>query len=52
MDNHIVTRYRECLDARHWVGHGRYWDKPVEVDRLDPDAVYDRANALLKAMPT
>jgi hypothetical protein len=51
MDNHIVGRYRECLRARHWLGHGRYWDKPVEVDLLDPDAVYDRADALLKAMP-
>jgi hypothetical protein len=51
MDNHIVGRYRECLRARHWLGHGRYWAKPVEVDRLDPDEVYDRANALLLALP-
>jgi len=51
MNNHIVGRYRECLRPRHWVGHGRNWDKPVEVDQLDPDDVYDRAGALLQAMP-
>ncbi|HVB97558.1 MAG TPA: hypothetical protein VNG11_07475 [Chloroflexota bacterium] len=51
MDNNIIGRYRECLRARHWLGHGRYWSKPVEVDRLDPDDVYDRADALLRAMP-
>ena len=51
MDNHIVGQYRECLRARHWVGHGRYWDKPTEVDRFDPDDVYDRTSALLRAMP-
>jgi hypothetical protein len=51
IDNHIIARYRECLPARHWVGHGRYWDKPVAVDQLYPDDVYDRANVLLRAMP-
>ncbi len=51
MNNNIIGQYRECLRARHWVGHGRYWSKPVEVDRLDPDDVYDRADALLRAMP-
>ena len=51
MDNNIVGQYRECLRVRHWLGHGRYWAKPAEVDRFDPDDVYDRANALLQAMP-
>jgi hypothetical protein len=51
IDNNIVGRYRECLRARHWVGHGRYWAKPVEVDHLDPDEVYDRASNLLRSMP-
>ena len=27
------------------------WTRPVEVERLDPDDVYDRAGALLRAMP-
>ncbi|MBC7785587.1 MAG: hypothetical protein H7144_17280 [Burkholderiales bacterium] len=52
MNSHVVEGYRECLRPRHWFGHGRNWDKPVEVDRLDPDDVYDRADALLRAMPT
>lgn len=52
MDNHVVGDYRECLRPRHWVGHGRYWDKPAEMDQLDPDDVYERADALLRAMPT
>jgi hypothetical protein len=51
MDNNVVGQYRECLRARHWVAHGRYWTKPVEVERFDPDDVYDRASALLQAMP-
>ncbi len=51
MDNHVVGRYRECLRPRHWVGHGRNWATPVEIDRLDPDDVFDRCNALLNAIP-
>jgi hypothetical protein len=51
MDNHIVGNYRECLQARHWLGHGRHWGKPVVVDKFDPDEVYDRANALLQSLP-
>jgi hypothetical protein len=51
MDNNIVGQYRECMPPRHWVGHGRYWTKPVEVDRFDPDDVHARATALLNAMP-
>ena len=50
INNNIIGQYRECLRARHWVGHGRYWSKPLEVDGLDPDDVYDRADALLQAM--
>lgn len=51
MDNHIIALYRECLRPRHWVGHGRNWDKPLEIDRLDPDEVYDRCAVLLRAIP-
>jgi hypothetical protein len=51
MNNNVIGKFRECLRVRHWVGHGRYWAKPVEVDRLDPDDVCDRANALLRALP-
>jgi hypothetical protein len=51
LDNNIVGQYRECLRARHWVGHGRYWAKPIEVDQLDPQNVYDRALSLLQALP-
>ena len=50
-DNTSLGRFRECLRLRHWVGHGRYWDKPVKIDTLDPDEVYDRARALLAIMP-
>lgn len=51
MDNNIVGQYRECLAARHWVGHGRRWEKPIAVERFDPDDVYDRCHKLLRAMP-
>jgi hypothetical protein len=50
-DNNILGQFRECLRPRHWVGHGRYWGKPVEVDTLDPDEVYERASSLLAAIP-
>jgi hypothetical protein len=51
MQKHIIGQYRECLRVRHRVGHGRYWAKPVEVDRFDPDEVFDRTNALLQSLP-
>jgi len=51
IDNNIVGQYRECLAGRHWVGHGRRWDKPIAIDRFDPDDVYDRCDALLRAIP-
>jgi len=43
MDNHIIGRFREWLKAPHWLGHGRYWAKPAEVESLNPADVYDRA---------
>ncbi len=51
MDNYLIGRYRECLRARHWVGHGRYWPKPAEVDILLPADVYDRGLAMLRSLP-
>jgi hypothetical protein len=52
MDNHIVGRFRECLRVRHWLAHGRYFAKPVGVDLFDPDEIYNRALALLNALPS
>jgi len=51
MDNNIVGRYRECLRPRHWVGHGRYWAKHADVDRLVPDIVHARCAELMNALP-
>lgn len=51
IDNNLIGRYRECLKARHWVGHGRYWARPDAEDGLDPSIVYIRAHALLRALP-
>lgn len=48
---HIIGRFRECLQARHWIGHGRFWKKPSGVDRHDPSEVYERAKALIEAVP-
>ncbi|QEH38374.1 hypothetical protein OJF2_69750 [Aquisphaera giovannonii] len=47
----LVGRFRECLRARHWVGHGRYWSKPPGMDSLDPVEVFERCRALLQAWP-
>ncbi len=51
IDKNLIGRYRECLRARHWVGHGRYWARPAAVDGLDPAIVQSRAHALLRALP-
>ena len=51
LNNDIIRQYRECLKARHWVAHGRYSARPLEVDRLDPMDVYGRGQALLQALP-
>ena len=51
INKNVVGQYRECLQGRHWMGHGRRWDKPIAIDRFDPDDVYDRCDALLRAIP-
>lgn len=51
MDNNLIGQFRECLRVRHWVGHGRRWRKPLEVENLYPDDVYDRAQALVNSLP-
>ena len=51
IDNQIVGRFRECLPARHWVAHGRYDDRPEAVDRFPPEVVYERVDALIRALP-
>lgn len=51
VDPNIVGAFRECLRVRHWVGHGRYWSKPSEIDRFSPEEVFIRGQALLSALP-
>jgi len=51
MDRHVIGQFRAGLRVRHWLGHGRYWTKPPEVDTWDPQAVYQRARALILALP-
>jgi hypothetical protein len=51
VDSHIVGRFRECLDGRHWLAHGRRENRPIAIDQFSPDDVIDRANALLLAIP-
>jgi hypothetical protein len=50
VDNHLVGRFRECPRARNWIGHGRFWAKPAEIDRLDPIDVHVRADTLINAL--
>jgi hypothetical protein len=50
IDDNLIGQFRACLRVRHWVGHGRRWEKPLELERLDPDDVYDRVDALLQAL--
>jgi hypothetical protein len=50
VDRDVVGRFRECLRVRHWLGHGRRWKKPLEMERFDPDDVDERVDALLQAV--
>ncbi|MBL8866265.1 MAG: hypothetical protein KF873_16265 [Gemmataceae bacterium] len=50
LDNHLIGQFRECLQARHWIGHGRFWAKPVAVDALAPVDVLNRANIVIRAV--
>lgn len=52
IDAHIIGRFRECLAARHWVGHGRYWAKPVGVGNFIPADVHARAERILRKLPS
>ncbi|WP_165224202.1 hypothetical protein [Aquisphaera insulae] len=47
----LIGSFRECLPARHWVGHGRYWNRPERMDRLTPGIVLARCRDLLDAWP-
>ena len=50
IDNHVLGAFGSCLRARHWVGHGRYWGRPAEIDLYPPDEVYRRAEAIVVAL--
>ena len=51
VSNHVIGQFRECLQLRHWVAHGRFWEKPAVADRLDAEDVYARATTLIQALP-
>ncbi len=47
-----VGDYRQCLNARHWVAHGRYWKEPQVLSTLTVFETRRRIDALLAALPT
>ncbi len=51
LPGHVLREFRECLKYRHWVAHGRWSVRPPSVDQLDPDDVFERATALIQALP-
>ena len=41
----VIGRFKQVVDLRHWMAHGRYW-LPQGFKGLDPSAVIDRARAM------
>ncbi|MCY2933546.1 MAG: hypothetical protein NT172_05205 [Planctomycetota bacterium] len=50
IDAHLIGEFRECLRARHWIGHGRYFQRPAQMEKLDPYEVCSRGNRLLQSL--
>ena len=50
IDPHRIGQFRECLPPRHWVGHGRYFTKPIQMEKLDPHEVCRRGHQLLSSI--
>jgi hypothetical protein len=44
------SEFRSALHFRHWLAHGRYWDKPSH-GRFDYFAIYTLTEVILKGCP-
>lgn len=42
-----VSELRAALNFRHWMAHGRYWQRPTN-GRFDYASIYDLAEALMR----
>jgi hypothetical protein len=46
----IIGELRAALHFRHWLAHGRYWERPTH-GRFDYFSVYNLADILLESFP-
>jgi len=46
----ILSEFRATLHLRHWLAHGRYWEKPSH-GRFDYFAIYSLSEVILTAFP-
>jgi len=46
---HVIGRFKQVVDLRHWMAHGRYWH-PQGFKGLDASAVVDRARAMERGL--
>jgi hypothetical protein len=51
VDKHLVGLFRDTLNLRHWLAHGRYWDVNLGHSAYTPDDIYRTINAVLTRLP-
>jgi hypothetical protein len=48
---HVVGHFRDILNLRHWLAHGRYWAANLGRRTYDPHDVYQTIIALTAVLP-
>ena len=46
----VIGRFKQVLDLRHWVAHGRYWP-PLGFSGYDAYTVAERAQTMQRSFP-
>jgi hypothetical protein len=47
-----IGRFKNLLDIRHWVAHGRYWELKWGITQFSPDVAADIVSELYTALRT
>lgn len=48
---HVVGNFRDALNLRHWLAHGRYWGVNLGRTTYSPDDIYRTIDAMLATLP-
>jgi len=49
---HTVGNFRDALNLRHWLAHGRYWAVNLGRTLYSPEDIYAVTNAVVGALPS